>query len=109
MILTLRPNENSRIILRWPKVPESDLPFLRGSSGNYAETKTNGQAVKLFRNVRVWLTKDRVKYVEMSRIILGFWLAQLVPFYQDREVGSNITKLGKNSKAADKNYLIITL
>lgn len=27
MILNLRPNENNRIILTWPKVTGSDLPF----------------------------------------------------------------------------------
>lgn len=27
MILTLRPNKNNKVVLRWTKVPGSDLPF----------------------------------------------------------------------------------
>lgn len=38
--------------LWWPKISESDLPVFKGSSGNLVEMKTNGQAIKLFRDVK---------------------------------------------------------
>lgn len=73
------------------------------------ETETNGQTLKLLRNVGLQLIRDKLKYLEMSRIIPSFWFAQLVPFYRDRDVESSISKLGGNSKTSSKNYLIIIL
>lgn len=64
------------MILKWPKVT-----FFKGSSGTHVVTKTNGQTVKLIKNVRFWLIRDRLNILEMSQVIPSFWFAQLVPFY----------------------------
>ena len=83
--------------LWWPKISESDLPVFNGSSGNQVEMKTDGQTIKLFGDVKSLVDRDRVKCLEVSQIILGFWSPQMVPLYQDREMGSNISRLGKNT------------
>lgn len=64
------------MILKWPKVT-----FFKGSSDNHVVTKTNGQTVKLIKNVTLWLIRDRLNILEMSQVIPSFWFAQLVPFY----------------------------
>lgn len=77
MILTLELNKNNTMILKWPKVT-----FFKGSCGNHVVTETNnGQTVKLIKNVRLWLIRDRLKMLEMSQVIPSFWFAQLVPCY----------------------------